>query len=48
MGKQLKVLEHHANLRTQLSQVGAFIIDWRVVYPNFTLLDRFKAINRFY
>ncbi|MNL42990.1 hypothetical protein D3C87_1654800 [compost metagenome] len=47
MREQLKVLEYHADMRTQFREVSAFVVHLRAIDGNLTLLNRFKAVNGF-
>ena len=45
--EQLEVLEHHADLGTQLRQVGFLVVDRRAVHQDVALLDRLEAVDGF-
>ncbi len=46
MRKQLEVLEHHANARTQFRQVGLWIANRDAVDGDITLLEWLQAVDR--
>ena len=47
VGKQLEVLEHHADLAAQLRQIGFLVVHFGTVHQNIALLNRLQTVNGF-
>ena len=45
--EQFEMLEHHADVRTQLCQIRFLVVHLRAVDQDFALLHRFQAVNGF-